>query len=100
VSIVQGEGDDATRGFTPAHLAPVTEKAPVEQKVTASSRGAGLGGALAAFIIWALGRWAFHGDVPGEVSGLVIVAVPTIGAALDGWRAPHTPRPDLLAEET
>lgn len=87
--------------FEPAaHLAPEPVKAPTEQKVTAASRGAGIGGALAALIVWALGKYAFHGDVPGEVSTVVFLAVPMLGAQLEGWRAPHTRRPDLQHEET
>lgn len=76
-----------------AHMAPEQTRAPTEQKVTAASRGAGIGGALAALIVWALGRYAFHGDVPGEVSTVVILGIPMLGAYIDGWRAPHTPRP-------
>lgn len=76
-----------------AHMAPEPVRAPVEQKVTASSRGAGLGGALAGIVLWALGEFVFHGEVPGEVSGFVIVAIPALGAFIDGYRAPHTARP-------
>lgn len=87
--------------LTPADRGAEPVKAPTEQKVTAASRGAGAGGVLAGLIIWALGRWAFPGDdVPGEVSTAVLAAVPMLLAQIEGWRAPHTPRPDLQPEET
>ena len=76
-----------------AHLAPVAQKSPVEQKVTAGAAGAGLGGATAALVNWALGRYAFHSDVPGEVEVWIGLAIPAVLAFLAGWLAPHTSRP-------
>lgn len=78
---------------------------PVESKVKAgaggAAGGAGAGAIVAAFVLWALTRWAFHGDVPGPVVALVLLVVPAAvsagGSYLAGYLAPHTPRPDLTA---
>lgn len=67
--------------------------APVEHKVTAGTAGAGAGGVIASAALWALGRYAFHGAVPGQVDALVELAVPAALAAAGGWLAPHTARP-------
>lgn len=73
--------------------------APTERKVIAAARGGGLAGATAGVIVWALGEYLFPGIVPGPVELFVYVAVPAAfaaaGARWAGWRARHTPRPDL-----
>ncbi len=69
--------------------------APVETKVTASTAGA----VGSAFVVWVLGAYVFHDDVPLPVTALVAVIVPGIVTFVAGWLAPHTPRRDLRVEE-
>lgn len=79
-------------------------KAPVEAKVWAGTAGSGVGAALSAVILWALGVgfWGAVGDaahatdavaaVPFPVAavvGLGVTGAVTFGAA---WWAKHTPR--------
>jgi hypothetical protein len=80
---------------------------PVEAKVRAASvgatAGAGIGTALAAFLVWMLDSYVFEpavsNSVPWPVQGLVWALVPLLlagGAAYRaGYQAKHTPRPDL-----
>lgn len=67
-----------------------------EPKVAAATGGAGLGAAIALFMVWGLDELFWNGaappDVPGQVSGLVWVAVPALVAFLAGRLAPHVER--------
>lgn len=63
---------------------------PVETKVKAATVSA----AIAGLIVWALQTWAFGGEIPGPVEAAVNVLVPGAAAAIAGFWAPHTPRPD------
>jgi hypothetical protein len=79
----------------------------IETKVIAAAAGAGGGGAVSGFLLWLLGVtvWGVPKDadhatqavaaVPMPVALLLAVALAVIGAALGGYRAPHTDRPDL-----
>lgn len=69
--------------------------APVETKVSAATVGAVASG----FVVWLLGTYVFHADVPLPVTALVAVAVPGVVTFAAGWLAPHTPRRDLRVEE-
>jgi hypothetical protein len=84
-------------------------KAPIETKVIAAAGGAGLGGAVGTFALWLLGVlfWGSPASadkatvavasVPEPVGALIVIVVSLVGAAFAGYRAPHTPRPDLHA---
>lgn len=78
----------------------------VETKVIAGAVGSGLGGALTAFTLWLLGTFVWNAGsnaadaaraveaVPAPITGLVTVVIPAGTAAVAGWLAPHTHRPD------
>lgn len=80
----------------------------IETKVIAAAAGAGLGAAVAQFLLWVLGVtfWtvvptAEHAKdaisaVPEPVSTLLVLVVSILGAAIGGYQAPHTQRPDLV----
>jgi hypothetical protein len=76
-----------------------TPAAPVETKVKASTLGAGAGAIVAEFINWVLDEHVITpgvtGDLPLPVSGLVLLACTSGLAFAAGFRARHTPRPDL-----
>lgn len=82
------------------HAAPgefrVVPASATEPKVWSATGGAGLGSALALFVVWALDQIFWNGDappdVPGPVSGLVWIAVPTLAAFFAGRLAPHVER--------
>jgi hypothetical protein len=79
----------------------------IETKVLAAAAGGGVGGAVGAFILWLLGVLVWHQSsaavdaptavaaVPPPVSELLLVLLAAGFAALGGYLAPHTPRPDL-----
>jgi len=67
----------------------------VETKVVASTlASAGVGTAIAV-----LNDVQAHsellGSIPAPIQVVVLVLIPTATAFLAGWRAKHTPRPDL-----
>ena len=84
-------------------------KAPIETKVIAAASGAGLGSAFGTFLLWLLGVlfWGTSAAadkatdavaaVPEPVGALIVILVALTGSAIAGYRAPHTPRPDLHA---
>lgn len=84
-------------------------KSPIETKVIAAAAGAGGGGVVNGFLMWLLGvtLWAQPSDaasavkaaeaVPFPVSAFVGLVLVVAGAALGGYKAPHTERPDLTA---
>lgn len=78
---------------------PIPVKPPIETKVNAATVGAGSGVVIAQAILWILDQYVFgpgkEGDVPGPVTILVTVAVSAALAWVAGYRAKHTPRPDL-----
>ncbi|GAA3750674.1 holin [Micromonospora maritima] len=82
----------------PQHAAP---PAPVERKVHAAATGAGAGVVLAQLVCWVLDNYALTpgvtGDLPSEVSVAVPLAVAYATAWIAGYKARHTPRPDLAA---
>jgi hypothetical protein len=79
----------------------------LETKVAAATIAGGAGGALATFILWALGVLVWHAPsvagsadlataaVPAPVTGVILTLLPAGLALLAGWLAPHTTRPDL-----
>jgi hypothetical protein len=71
---------------------------PLETKVAASAGGAGVGGALAALLLYLLDMIVYDGgkwgeSVPGVVTTAVVVVFAALGALVAGYRAPHTARP-------
>jgi hypothetical protein len=78
-------------GLLGALLGRLSAVLGLETKVTAASLGALLGGALTGL----LERFVFHHGVPGIVAEVIAWAAPIVGAAVLGWLAPHTHRPDL-----
>jgi hypothetical protein len=80
------------------------QSAPVEAKVKAATVGAAGGGAVGAFLLWALGvlLWGAPSDadsatlavaaVPAPVAGVVLLGIPAVVAWVAGYRARHTPR--------
>lgn len=66
---------------------------PVETKVTVAT--------VAAFVtsgvVWLLGTYVFHEDVPAPVSGLILAAVTALVTFVSAWFARHTPRNDADA---
>jgi len=79
----------------------------IEAKVIAAAAGSGVGAAVGTFLLWLLGAtvWGAPGDaghaaaaaaaVPEPVGALLVIVIGATGAALAGYAAPHTPRPDL-----
>jgi len=67
---------------------------PIESKVTAAT----LATAITALVLWLLGEYAFDGDVPEAVAGVVVTVVPAVAAFIAGWWTKHTPRPDLATK--
>ena len=55
------------------------------RKVVGASAGAGIGGVSAGLILWALGAYVFHGDVPEAVSAFVIAVVPLVLSFVGGY---------------
>lgn len=82
----------------PQHAAP---PAKVERKVIAASAGAGFGVALAELINWILDYYVItpkvEGDLPAQVSMGVPVFVAFGLAWIAGYKARHTPRPEVAA---
>ena len=84
----------------------------IETKVIAAASGSGLGAAVGTFLTWLLGVtiWGAPASaeavskavsaVPQPVFGLLTILVGVAGAAIGGYVAPHTTRPDLTATET
>ena len=67
---------------------------PIEVKVSAAT----IASAVSGLGLWALQTYVFRTDVPLPVIAAVQVVVPAIVTFAAGYMAPHTPRPDLLAE--
>lgn len=66
---------------------------PVETKVTVASVTA----FITAGVLWLLGQYVFHGDVPAPLSGLILAAVTGLVTFVTAWFARHTPRNDATA---
>ena len=89
---------------------------PVSPKVLAAAAGAGAGAAVSTAALWALGAGVWGAGwgadqvdnalaaVPTPLSGLVLLVVTIVGAALPGYRAtdperiPSADSSDLVAE--
>jgi hypothetical protein len=83
--------------------------ADMETKVIAAASGAGAGVIVGEFVDWTLGVTVWHQStaasasadaikaVPAPVAALVGLALSVLGAALAGWKAAHTSRPDTDA---
>lgn len=71
----------------------------IERKVHAGAAGAGAGAAIAGAIVWALDWWwwtpGMSGDLPPEVTALVVAVTAAASSWVAGYIARHTPRPDL-----
>ena len=82
---------------------------PIEAKVWAAAFGGTAGGVGGSFLMWILGAGLWHGGwaaaqaqtaqaaVPSPVASLIPIVLTFLGAFIGGYRAPHTPRPDLTA---
>jgi hypothetical protein len=83
-------------------------KAPVETKVVAATAGGASGGVVGLFVLWLLGVFIWHAPadalhstqavaaVPEPVGGFALFLLAGVCALWAGYRAPHTPRPDLI----
>lgn len=69
--------------------------APVETKVKAATSAAFLVGVGVALLNWAVGDSHLMGSLPGWAQSLAAVIVPPLITFLSGWKAQHTPRPDM-----
>lgn len=84
-------------------------RAPIEGKVYAATIGSAAGVTIAQFLTWLLGvaiwKAPFTAEgasealaaVPAPVNYMVVLVVATGSVAWAGYRARHTPRPDLQA---
>jgi hypothetical protein len=63
---------------------------------------AAVGALLGGVIVWALNTFVFYsiGPPPGWVDPVLDAAIPLIMAAVAGWWAAHTPRPDAPVPHT
>jgi hypothetical protein len=67
---------------------------PVETKVKASAALAYLVGVAGLSIVNAVqGEPVLIDSLPDWLEPFILSALPTAGAAIGGWMAPHTPRP-------
>ncbi len=88
---------------------PSAPRRVVETKVVASTGAVPLASAVGMFLVWLLGVVVFGDDyrtaavegdgVPVQVVTLVFAAVSTAAVFFAGYRAPHTFRADLDADE-
>lgn len=69
--------------------------APVETKVKAATGAAFLVGFAIAFLNWAVGDSQLMGSLPPWAQVLTTTVVPPVVTFLSGWKAQHTPRPDV-----
>lgn len=81
--------------------------ANIETKVWAALVGGAGGGVFVTFVLWLLGILFWHvpaaaasasasvAAVPEPIANVLLLAVPAISAAIAGYVAPHTSRPDL-----
>lgn len=73
-----------------------TKNAATETKVKAGAAGAGLGAAVAGFVVWLVDAHVHtpgvEGDLPPAVTGLIVAGSAAGVAWLSGWLAKHTPR--------
>lgn len=88
-------GDVPGRHAASEEYRVVSAKA-TEPKVAAATGGAGLGSALALYLVWQVDAIFWNGDeppgVPAPVSGLIYFGVPALVAYLFGRFAPHVER--------
>jgi hypothetical protein len=69
---------------------------PVETKVKAASALTYLAGVAGLAVINAVqGEPVLISSMPDWLEPFVLSLLPAAGAAIGGWIAPHTPRPDL-----
>lgn len=73
------------------------QRAVVELKVVASTAAAGIAGVGVTVLNEALGDNALLGALPPWSQTLITLFVPPLATFLAGWKARHTPRPDLAA---
>ena len=66
---------------------------PVETKVTVASVAA----LVTSGVLYLVGTYVLHGDVPEPLSGIILVAVTFVVTFAAGWFARHTPRNDADA---
>ncbi len=76
-----------------ADHAPPADPGAVEPKVAAATAASASSAAvLLPFVLWALGTYAFHGDVPVPVQGMVGLVITGACTFLAGYRARHVDR--------
>lgn len=71
-----------------------TVKGKLEAKVIAGMAGSGGGAIVGQFVVYLLGTTIYAHGVPDEVKALVLTGCAAGVAAVAGWLAPHTARPD------
>lgn len=69
--------------------------APVENKVKAATSAAFVVGLVVAFLNYAVGDSQLMGSLPAWAQTLMALVVPPIVTFYSGWKAQHTPRPDM-----
>lgn len=70
--------------------------APLERKVTFAGVGAFLGFAALGYVVELVAAQpVLVTPLPDALEPLVLALVPALGAMIAGYRARHTPRPDL-----
>lgn len=79
------------------HAEPVRySKPPVEKKVKAATVGSYLGAVAVLAVLYAVkGDLTLIDFLPSWVQAIVVPLVPTAITAVSGYKADHTPRPDL-----
>jgi hypothetical protein len=74
----------------------VAKNAPTETKVKAATVGAAGGAVLGEFVNWLIDDYLITpdvtGDLPTQVSALVLLVSAGVAAFLAGWWAKHSPR--------
>lgn len=80
---------------TPAPAPSVGHRWVVELKVIAATLAATAAGVGVEILNEVQADHSLLGPVPAWAQGLILVLVPPAATFLAGWKAKHTPRPDL-----
>jgi len=82
------------------HAEPATTKPPIEAKVKAMTLGSYLAGVAGLAVLQAINDdLTLIEFLPDWLETILIPLLPTGIAAVAGWKAQHTPRPDLPADQ-